>query len=348
MNKKTISKIISALIIFSVITAIFTSCEKKYSEKTSFSMGSVLTAKIFSEDEEKTAEIFSYITSAADEADKALSATDTEGELYTLNKEKKLYASDFLYNTLSDTILLCNVLERKTDITLGKVTSLWGFSTDTPGIPDEKALTEALEEKDLEKILLGTDSLKITIDDSIELDLGAFGKGACLDNIYSSIKLYYTPLIVTLGGAVMAYLEGPSDSKWTVGIRNPFGDADSYFAAMKLAPSSVSGAFFVATSGSYEKQFTENGKTYHHIIDPATGYPVESNLVSVTVVAASGLNADALSTYCFINGYNEETLSTLNSFKADAVFVFNDKTVKITDGLTDSIELTDKEFTVSD
>ena len=225
---------------------------------------------------------------------------------------------------------------------------MWGFTENSPRVPDENKLKEELSLRDIEKILLGTESTKITIDESIELDLGAFGKGACCDNIFSKIKLFYTPVLVSLGGTVMAYLEGPSDGKWSVGIRNPFGDADSFFAVMKLAPVSISGAVFVSTSGSYEKQFTENGKTYHHIIDPATGYPVENNLLSVTVTAPSGLNADALSTFCFINGYNEDTLNILRIYDADAVFVFNDKTVRLTEGFTDSIEITDKDFTVID
>ena len=349
MNKKSATtKIFSLIIALSVFLLTFTSCTEKYSESTSFTMGSVLTAKIFTEDEEKAAEIFTAINDEANEADKALSVTDPESELYTLNKDHKVYASEFFYNTLSDTILLCNVFERKTDITLGKVTSLWGFTESTPAVPDENKLREELSLRDIEKILLETESTKITIDESIELDLGAFGKGAACDNIFRSIKLFYTPALVTIGGTVMAYLEGPSNGKWSIGIRNPFGDADTHFAVMKLSPVSISGAVFVSTSGSYEKQFTENGKAYHHIIDPSTGYPVENDLLSVTVIAPSGLNADALSTFCFINGYNEDSLNMIRIYSADAVFVFNDKTVRVTEGFADSLKITDKEFTLLD
>ncbi len=345
---KKIIKISALICAFTVIISAFTSCTDAVTEKTSFAMGSVLTAKIYTEDTEKGEEIFSIINNAAADAELALSNTQENAEIYILNNEKKIYASDYLRSVLMDTVLLCNVLNRKTDITIGRVTKLWGFSSDSPSVPESEELQKELANADIEKILIDDNSNKITIEEDIELDLGAFGKGAACDAAFEAAELYYTPFIMTLGGTVLAYGKGPSDGKWTIGIRDPFGDANSYFATLSLTPAAPKNAAFVSTSGSYEKTFTENGKTYHHIIDTKTGYPVETDLVSVTVVANSGLNADALSTFCFINGLNEATLTTLKSFDADAVFVFNDKTYYVTDGLKDSLKITDSDFTPND
>ena len=78
--------------------------------------------------------------------------------------------------------------------------------------------------------------------------------------------------------------------------------------------------------------------TYHHILSPETGYPVETDLVSVTVYAPGGLNSDALSTACFINGLNPQTLQWLQNFSAEAVFVNKDKEYYVTDGLSDALD----------
>ncbi len=111
------------------------------------------------------------------------------------------------------------------------------------------------------------------------------------------------------------------------------------FASVKVGPVSIS------TSGNYEKYFEENGVRYHHIFDPKTGYPSDSGLVSVTVFSDSGLLSDALSTVAFVLGY-EKSLPILKEYSAEAVFVFPDKTVKVTDGIKESITITDSEFTL--
>ena len=86
--------------------------------------------------------------------------------------------------------------------------------------------------------------------------------------------------------------------------------------------------------------------TYHHILDATTGYPADSRLSSVTVICDSGLLSDALSTACYILGYNQ-SIELLNEYDAQAVFVFKDKTVRVTDGIKDRFTLTDESFVVA-
>ena len=103
----------------------------------------------------------------------------------------------------------------------------------------------------------------------------------------------------------------------------------------------------VSTSGNYEKFFVENNKTYHHILNAKTGYPADSSLSSVTVVCESGVLSDALSTACYILGYND-SLELLKKYDAEAVFVFKDKTVRVTDGLESKFTLTDESFVIAE
>lgn len=347
MKKNTLLMKFTAIfcIVFLLIPT-FSSCTKKSFENTSFAMGSVLSTKIYAKDSKQAEEIFNIINNAVAQADKALSDSDEESEIYRLNKDKAISSSDYLESVLSDAVLICNILGRSVDITIGKVTSLWGFDTDKPSVPNEAELKSALNDVSVEKVLIASEASTVSIDSSVELDMGAFGKGAACDAAYDAAFSQYVPFIMTLGGTVMAYGEGPSNGKWEIGIRDPFGDADTCFATLKLAPDSVKNAVYVSTSGNYEKSFTENGKTYHHIIDPKTGYPVEGDLVSVTVISNSGLNADALSTALFIKGISQDAKDTINAFMCDAIFVTKDKTCYVTDGIKDIIKIKDNSFTV--
>ena len=348
MKKHSFSTRLTALLLVAVIILLsFSGCKnEKYTEGTSFAMGSVLTAKIYTDDEDKGKELLSLVTDAVNMADRSLSATDPESEISELNETGIIYASDFLKEVLKDSILLCNVTERKLNITMGNVTRLWGFSTESPSLPSDEDIKKELNAVDIEKILIDPNNSKVTLEDDVSIDLGAFGKGAACDAVLDAVYLHYIPLTVSLGGTVLVCGNGPSDGKWTVGIRDPFKDMNSCFGKITVSGKAPFNASFISTSGSYEKTFTENDKTYHHILDPKTGYPVENELISVTVVAHSGLIADALSTFCFIGGLNEDTLQTLSSFYAEAVFVMKDKTYYITDGLKEAFEPLSSEYTL--
>ncbi len=343
---RNFSRAAALICVIAMMTSLFSGCKDSYVENTSFAMGSVLTSKIYTDDEALGKELSEDINKVVAAADKALSATNEEAEIYMLNRDGIVYASEYLEKTFSDIILMCNILGKNTDITIGSVSSLWGFSTENPSLPSDDDIREAMKYVGIEKILMDDDTVKITLDKGTAVDLGAFGKGAACDCIYDVVKQKDVPVIVSMGGTVMAYGNGPKNDKWTIGIRNPEGNANESFATLSLSASDYSkGAVFVSTSGSYEKQFTENGKAYHHILDPKTGYPVENDLVSVSVVSSTGLSADALSTALFVNGFNDESLSYLENFGAEAVFVFTDGSYYVTEGLRDSFTLKNKDFT---
>lgn len=341
--QSTAKKIIA---VFSVILTVLSlwGCNEEYTEKTSFAMGSVFSARVFSRDTEKTEEILLLLDDAVKQSDKAFSNTDENAEIYKLNEFGILNASDYLKKSLSDTITVCNILERSVDISIGRVTALWGFNTDTPSLPDDKEIRESIKNCDIDKITVEAESSRISIDKAIAVDLGAVGKGLACDNALEKTRYYGIPYIVSFGGTVLAYGKGPQNGKWTVGIRNPFGNETDIIGKFTFEAESEKDYIIISTSGNYEKTFTENGKVYHHILDSATGYPVENDLVSVTVVSKSGLNADALSTAVFSRGLKEASLKWLKAFGSEAIFIFKDKTYYVTDGLKNSLKITEDGF----
>ena len=142
--------------------------------------------------------------------------------------------------------------------------------------------------------------------------------------------------MVSLGGNVQVLGIKTDGSKWRVAVQNP-EDTENYLGVLETQDRAV------ITSGGYERYFEQDGKTYQHILDPKTGYPAESGLISVTIVCDDGWLSDGLSTACFVLGY-EDSLPLLETYQAEAVFVTEDKEVIVTDGLKDMFTLTDSSY----
>ena len=137
---------------------------------------------------------------------------------------------------------------------------------------------------------------------------------------------------------------GPHDGAWELKLRDPFGEKADSFASVSVPARGEADTIFTSTSGVWENSFTENGKTYHSYLDPETGMPSDNGLVSVTVITESGITADALSDALLVNGFTEKSLDYIESFFAEAVFVFADKTYYVTEGLREGFTLSDSSF----
>ena len=136
--------------------------------------------------------------------------------------------------------------------------------------------------------------------------------------------------LVNLGGNVQAYGTKPDGSNWRVAIQNP-NNTEDYIGVLSIADKAV------ITSGGYERYFEQDGKTYHHIIDPSTGYPAENGLISVTIVSDDGTLADGLSTSLFIMGKDKAVeFWKSHSDEFDAVLEADDGTLYVTEGIKDS------------
>ena len=171
--------------------------------------------------------------------------------------------------------------------------------------------------------------------EDVRLDLGGIAKGFTSSRVMDIFRENgVTSGIISLGGNVQALGHKPDGNMWRVGIQDPH-DLNSTFAVVEVADQAV------ITSGGYQRYFEENGQTYHHIIDPRTGYPAENGLISVTIISADGTLADALSTSLFIMG-PEEASSFWKKHRDtfDAIMMKEDGTVMVTAGLADHCSVT--------
>lgn len=181
----------------------------------------------------------------------------------------------------------------------------------------------------------------IYIEDQCTLDLGAVGKGIACDVAQNYLKQQkeVSGAVIAVGGSILLYGSKADGSNWNVAVQNPRGKDGEAMGVLSL-----SGTTNVSTSGDYEKYFMQNGKRYHHILDPSTGYPAESSLISVTVVSDNGLLSDGLSTACFVLG-KEKGERLLETYGAEGVFIDQNKKVTVTKGLKDKFTILNEEYT---
>ena len=175
----------------------------------------------------------------------------------------------------------------------------------------------------------------VTLPPDMEIDLGSVAKGYTGDQILSLLReADVTSALLNLGGNVQALGSKPDGSPWRIGVQNPLGDG--YIGVLEVTDQAV------ITSGGYERYFVEDGKTYWHIIDPATGAPAHSGLISVTIIGGSGLMCDGLSTALFVMGLEDAAQFWRETGNFEAVFVTEDGQITITEGLTDRFSLEDE------
>lgn len=180
------------------------------------------------------------------------------------------------------------------DISIGPVVRLWGFYDEVQRVPAEDAVRAALSKVDYRRLAL--DGMYLHTGAGQSLDFGGVAKGYAADRMAEVLTASGAEgALISLGGNVQAVGARPDGAPWRIAVRDPF-DEDAVLGVVEAMDCAV------VTAGSYQRYFEAEGRRYHHIIDPRTGYPAESGLVSVTVIADSGARADALSTALFVLG----------------------------------------------
>lgn len=270
-----------------------------------------------------------------------LSRTDENSQVAQLNSQGTAAVDQELWDLIETAMGYTAATGAAFDITVAPVLLAWGFTTDEYQVPSQEELDTLLPLVGTEHIHKlednGDGTVTVELDPGTQIDLGAIGKGYASDRVAAIFREYEIPRgLLRLGGSVLAIGDRPDGEAWRVGIQDPKdpNSADALAAVLNLTDA------YAVTSGSYQRYFEQDGKTYHHIIDPATGYPAESGLTSVTIVMdgadGNGTLCDALSTALFVMG-EEKALDFWRSGQYDfqMVLVTEDDRVVVTDGLTD-------------
>lgn len=287
------------------------------------------------------------------------SRTNEKSELYKLNHRKDTsdkdtntdrqttpypvsgtadtwHISEDLAALLSEGLDITRESDGAFDIAIAPLTSLWDFTAEDPKVPDDAAIQKALPLCSSDGVTIDGQDITLPSDD-IQFDVGAIAKGYIADRLKDFlVKKGVNSAIINLGGNVLCIGSKPDGTPFKVGIQKPFADRNETEAVMDITGKSV------VSSGIYERCFKQNGKLYHHILNPKTGYPYDNGLISVTIISDQSVDGDALSTTCFALGL-EDGLKFAEKKGVQAVFITEDYELHYTDGFRDEIRVTDVE-----
>lgn len=219
------------------------------------------------------------------------------------------------------------------DMTVTPIMDLWGFYDQDYRVPEPAEIAETLENVGGAIAFEGT---AVTLDPGARLDAGGIAKGYTSARVMEIFKEKgVTSGLVSLGGNVQALGSRPDEAPWRVAVQSP--DGEGYAGILSLTDCAA------ITSGDYQRYFELRGRIYHHIIDPATGYPADSDLTSVTIVCADAALADGLSTALYVMG-SEKALDFWRENEGfEAVLITRGGEMYVTEGLEDRFE-SEKEF----
>ena len=294
---------------------------------TTYSMGSYVQQTVYGTNQEEAAQ---QAASAVTQLEELISWRKEDSDVARLNQAA---GEDFLeidgrtYEILETSLAVCEASGGAFDVTIAPLSRLWDFDG-TPSLPEDSQIQEMKSRVDYTSLSLLEDGTAELKKKGTALDLGAVGKGAACDAAVDAYAAADVSGIVSVGGSVGVFGDKPDGSLWRIALRDP--ESQGSLGTLSI------GEGFVSTSGSYEKQFTQDGVTYHHLLD----------LVSVTVWSQSGTLSDALSTACFVLGM-EEGLPLLEEFEAEAIFIDEEHNITATAGFgNDNFQLESGDYTL--
>jgi thiamine biosynthesis lipoprotein len=314
-------------------------------------MDTFCTITVVSPSEEKAKEAIEAGFNEIKMLDKYLNNFSPDSEISAVSRSagiKPVRVSKETFDLMEKTISISDITNGAFDPTIAPVLKLWKFSgrPANPSIPPGDAIKSALKLVDYRKIKVNKKTSEIYLEEKgMELDLGGIAKGYAADKAVEAIKAKdIKAALVSIAGDIRGYGLSTTGKAWKVGIQDPRPENpnsekpwEDIFLTLYLKDSAIS------TAGDYQRFLIKNGKRYHHIIDPVTGYPSESGLISVSVVAPEGYIADGADTAILILGA-EKGMQLLNSKGLDGILVDSQKRVYITKKLKDRIEVLNKGY----
>ncbi len=335
MRKKLLQPLILCFFITNILT--ISGCGLPTTRtKTGFYFDTVISVTLYSQTSDEyldgcmeLAQTYeTYFSNTIPESDiSILNEAAGNGEYITLHDETiELLQIGKTYAALSEGVF---------QITCGALTDLWDFTSDDATLPDSAALEEAISTINDDAISIQGNTARIETAGT-KIDLGGLAKGYIADQMKAYLQENgITEGIINLGGNVLTVGPKKNGNTYQVGIQKPFsdgGEADAYL--------SVEDASLV-TSGVYQRYFYLEDTLYHHILDLSTGYPVENDLLSVTILSENSVDGDALSTICFLLG-KEKGLALIETIDGvEAIFLDQEQTYTFSSGAEDYFHLTE-------
>lgn len=305
-------------------------------------MGTMARIQVFNEDKEEAVEA---AFSRVEELDLMFSMQNPDSEIAAVNEAagiEPVSVSDEVYYVMEVALDYAEKSDGRFDPTIGAVTDLWGIGQEDARVPEEEELAEAVEVVDYSLVEMNEEEQSIYLPvEGMTIDLGAIAKGYITDEAARILGEHgVDTAIIDMGGDIFVMgtsARGPEEP-WNVGIQDPYEARGQILGMLPVTDEAI------VTSGIYERVIEGNGQTYHHLMNPATGYPFDNEIAGISIIAETALDGDALATIVFSMGV-EEGLSYVNELDGvEVIFVTKEYEVVASEGYTGLIEITDDDY----
>ena len=302
-----------------------------------FAMDTYMTVTAYGENAEAAVDA---AQAEIERLDALLSTGDADSEIAKLNADGSAELSEDAGYLTERALELYQETDGAFDIAIYPVMEAWGFPTQNFQVPSQETLDQLLPLTDAGNISYDKETRKISFGvEGMKIDLGGIAKGYTSSRIMDIYKDNgITSGLVNLGGNVQALGTKTDGTKWKIAVQSP-DDTEDYLGILSVQDKAV------ITSGGYERYFEQDGVTYHHIIDPKTGYPADTGTISATVICESGALSDALSTMCILLPV-DQAFKLVKSFDADAILIDEDKNIHMTEQAGKQFTITNGDYKV--
>ena len=316
--------------------------------RTEFLMDTVMTVRIYDNKKEKTLD---KVFNRLEEIESKMSATIESSDVNKINQNagiEPVTVHPDTYFVIEKAIYYAEISDGAYDPTIAPLVDLWGVKsgeTERDEIPTDKEIEKIKPLVDYKNLQLLENNKIFLKEKHTKINLGSIVKGYAADEVRRILLENDVNIaMIDLGGNIFAHGVKADNSSWKIGIQNPLEYTGNFLGILQVKDKSI------VTSGDYERYFVYNDKKYHHILDTTTGYPVDNEIMGVSILSEKSIDGDCLSTTLFALGL-DKGMELVNSIEgAEAIFIAKDKTIYLSEGIKDSFILSNVNagFTVRD
>lgn len=331
------------VIVLSIILSGCSNGNNNNNKKTTderFLLGTIVKITLYGDNvsDEDFNEIFKLITEIENKVSRNISTSEINEINSNQVQDVKLSLDTF--NIIKKGLYYSKISEGRFDITIAPLVSLWGIGTENQRVPEEQEIKNAISKIDYKNIYLD-EEMTMHINSGANIDLGAIAKGYVADKVAEYVReKHIDHALINLGGNILTVGNKPNGDLWKIGVQNPFNVRGKELGVATIGEKSM------VTSGIYERYFEQDGKRYHHILNPFTGYPIENDLAGVTIISDHSVDGDGLSTVVFSMGLEEGYNFVKDLEDIDAIFVTKEKNIYLTKGAQEIFNLTDYNYKI--
>ncbi len=306
--------------------------DETFITRTTYMLNTIITINIYDSTDES---LLDGCLDICKKYEELFSRTIDTSEIARLNRGEIAEVSEDTTELIEKGLFYGKLTEGAFDISIEPVSSLWDFSSGSehPLLPDSALLEAALKKVDYQKVQIQEHKV-LFMEEGMSIELGAIAKGYIADKIKAYlIEQGVGSATINLGGNMLCVGTKPSGAPFRIGIQKPFADHSQVVGIVDIDDLSV------VSSGIYERYITVDGKQYHHILNPATGYPYENGLVSVTIISPKSVDGDALSTSCFCLGLEDGMKLVESQPDCYGIFITSDGELHYSQGLEERFKI---------